>query len=75
MNWQQVIVADPAICGGRPHVRNTRLTVEFILGLKAAGWTEEQILKEYPHISGDDLRAVYSYAQAVMSDELFVPAA
>lgn len=75
MDWQQTIVTDPGVCGGRPRVKNTRLTVEFLLGLKAAGWGETQILENYPSLKPDDLRAVYAYAQSIMRDELFVPAA
>jgi len=75
MDWQQVITTEEAICGGRPRVKNTRLTVEFLLGLKATGWTEAQIMENYPSLKTDDLRAVYAYAQAILKDELFVPAA
>ena len=60
MDWKSRIESDPAICGGRPRVKGTRLTVEFLLGLKAAGWPETQILDEYPHLSAEDLRAVFA---------------
>ena len=64
MNWTDRIGSDAAICEGRPHVKGTRLTVEFLLGLKAAGWTETLILESYPQLSEDDLSAVFSFAQA-----------
>jgi uncharacterized protein (DUF433 family) len=44
MDWKNHIESTPGICGGRPHVKGTRLTAEFLLGLKAAGWAETQIL-------------------------------
>ncbi len=75
MDWKQLIVTDPEICGGRPRVRDTRLTAEFLLGLKAAGWQEQQILDNYPTLSADHLQAVYAYAQAILRDESFLPAA
>ncbi len=75
MDWQHDIVTGAATCGGRPRVKNTRLTVEFLLGLKAVGWSEAQILDEYPAVIAEQLLAVYAYAQAIVKDELFVPAA
>ena len=45
----------------------------FLLGLKAAGWTEAQILENYPSLTNEDLCAVYAHAQAIIKDEAFVP--
>jgi uncharacterized protein (DUF433 family) len=73
MDWTDRIVTDADICGGRPRVRGTRITVEFLLGLKAAGWSEEQILENYPHLTREDLQAVFAYAQAILQDEVFIP--
>ncbi|MCD6705337.1 MAG: DUF433 domain-containing protein [Thiobacillus sp.] len=73
MNWKSRIESDPAICGGRPRVKGTRLTVEFLLGLKAAGWPEIQILDEYPHLSAEDLRAVFAFAQSMIEEETYLP--
>ena len=75
MDWKERIVTDADTCGGRPRVKGTRLTVEFVLGLKAAGWSEQQIMEEYPDLSQDDLRAIYGYAQAILQDDSFLPAA
>ena len=73
MEWKTRIEADPAICGGRPRVKGTRLTVEFLLGLKAAGWPEEQILDSYPHLCEQDLLAVFAFAQALIEEEKYMP--
>lgn len=73
MDWKSRIESDPAICGGRPRVKGTRLTVEFLLGLKAAGWPETQILDEYPHLSAEDLRAVFAFAQSMIEEETYLP--
>lgn len=73
MNWAARIESNPDICGGRPRVKGTRLTVEFLLGLKAAGWSEAQILEGYPHLCDDDLRAVFAFAQALLEEEKYRP--
>lgn len=75
MNWSERIVTDAGTCGGRPRVKGTRITVEFLLGLKAAAWSEEQILENYPHLTREDLQAVFAYAQSILEDESFVPVA
>ncbi len=74
MDWTDRIVTNADVCGGRPRVKGTRLSVEFLLGLKAAGWTEQQVLENYPHLAAADLHAVFAYAQAIIQDESFVPA-
>ncbi len=73
MNWMTRIESDADICGGRPRVTGARLTVEFLLGLKAAGWSEAQILENYPHLCDDDLRAVFAFAQAMIEEEKYRP--
>jgi len=49
MDWQPYIHNDPSILVGKPVVRGTRLAVDFLLGLYAAGWSEAQILKTTPY--------------------------
>lgn len=51
------IVADPGILVGKPVVRGTRISVEFLLGLIAAGWTREEIFENYPGVTPDALSA------------------
>ena len=72
MDWKDRIESNLEICGGRPRVKGTRLTVEFLLGLKAAGWSEQMILESYPHITEDDLRAVFAFAQSLIGEESFL---
>jgi uncharacterized protein (DUF433 family) len=52
------IHSDPAILCGKPVVRGTRLSVEFLLELVGLGWTDEQILDSYPRLTPEGLRAV-----------------
>lgn len=73
MDWKDRIESDPAVCGGRPRVKGTRLTVEFLLGLKAAGWSEAQILDSYPHLAAEDLQAVFAFAQSLIEEETYLP--
>jgi hypothetical protein len=51
MNWRDYITSDPAVLAGKPVVRGTRISVEFLLKLLAGGWTRDQILREHPHLS------------------------
>ena len=60
--WQGYIHSDPRILGGKPVVRGTRLAVDFILELFAAGWTEEQLFQAYPALTVDALRAIFAFA-------------
>jgi uncharacterized protein (DUF433 family) len=56
------IVVDPKILAGKPVIRGTRLAVEFILELLAAGQAESEVLTNYPGLSRDDILACLSYA-------------
>ncbi len=73
MNWKDRIVTDSDVLVGKPVIKGTRLSVEFLLGLKAAGWPDEQILENYPQLTADDLHAVYAFAGALIKDEDFLP--
>lgn len=56
------VVLDPAIMGGEPCIRGTRVTVGTIIGLMAAGIDKEEILGLYPYLCADDLLAALTYA-------------
>ena len=66
MDWQERIVADEAVLTGKPVIRGTRLAVEFIIDLLAQGWSEADILANYPRLSTDDIRACLQYAGDVL---------
>lgn len=66
---EDLVVSDPAILGGKPCVRGTRLSVEFLLELVASGATREQILLQYPQLSAEGLAAAFRYAAAVLKGE------
>ena len=73
MNWQERIVIDPGILVGKPIVRGTRLAVEFIVDLLAQGWTEAEVLRNYPGLTREDIQACLSYASAVLRTERVYP--
>lgn len=56
------IKLDPAIMGGKPCVRGTRVTVGTIVGLIAAGNSIEDVLEAYPYLAREDIREALSYA-------------
>lgn len=57
-----LIVADPDMLDGKPCVRGTRLSVEFLLELASSGATPEQILAQYPQLTAEGLSAAFRYA-------------
>lgn len=74
MRWHEYIHSDSSILTGKPVIRGTRLSVEFLLGLLAEGWTEQQILENYPQLSREALRALFAFASECTRDELVYPA-
>lgn len=61
------ISIDPDVMVGKPVISGTRLTVEFILGLLASGWTIEEIMDDYPGITRDDVLACLKYAHDLVA--------
>jgi uncharacterized protein (DUF433 family) len=66
---EDLIVADQQILGGKPCVRGTRLSVEFLLELAASGATQEQILAQYPQLTPEGLAAAFRYAAEALKGE------
>ena len=56
------IVVNPRILGGKPIIKGTRISVEFILDLLASDVSEEDILEDYPHLTKEEIRACLRYA-------------
>ncbi len=74
MNWQNYIVSDKEVLLGKPTVKGTRISVEHIVGLFAQGWTEKEILENFPRLTKESLQAVFSYIQDCINDGLlFTP--
>jgi uncharacterized protein (DUF433 family) len=71
MDWREHIERKPEVMGGRPVIRGTRVTVELLLEWLAAGWTEEEILRNYPRVTVDDLRAVHAFAREIIAEGFY----
>jgi uncharacterized protein (DUF433 family) len=69
------IVLDPAVLAGKPVIRGTRLSVDFVIGLMADGWNEVDILRNYPGITREDLAACLAYARDMLKAEKVYPSA
>ena len=59
MKWQHHIESNPNVLAGKPVLKGTRLSVEFLLSLFAEGWTQEQVLTNYPQLDRAALQAVF----------------
>lgn len=66
------IQIDPAVMMGKPVIRGTRITVELILRKLAEGETEGELLEDYPHLMGEDIRAAIAYGAASVAHEEIV---
>jgi uncharacterized protein (DUF433 family) len=73
MAWQEHITVDPEVLVGKPVIRGTRLAVEFILDLLGQGWSEDQILQNYPGIRREDILACLQYARDMLRTERVYP--
>ena len=73
MDWQKRIAIDSAVLTGKPVIKGTRLSVGFIVDLLAQGWSETEILENYPGITRDDIRACLAYASAALQAEKVYP--
>jgi len=71
MDWHNYIVSDKNILLGKPCIKGTRLSVEFIISLMAQGWTEETILRNYPNLTKEHIQSVFGFIQDCMEDGLF----
>lgn len=75
MDWQRYVVSDPNILVGKATIRGTRISVEMILEDLADGLTEDEILKGYPELNPEAIRAAVAYAAAVVKEDSHRPLA
>lgn len=73
MKWQERIVVDPEIIAGKPVVKGTRIAVEFIVDLLAQGWSQTEIVRNYPGLTEEDILACLNYASVVLRAERIYP--
>lgn len=75
MNYRQYIIRDPAICGGEPVVKGTRVTVRTVLASLAEGMSVAEIVKDFPTLDEQGVCAVIAFAAASAEEDLPVPPA
>lgn len=66
------IIYDPAILGGKPIIRGTRISVEMILEWIASGATRDDIVRKHPHLSAGDVEQALAYAASAVRNEILV---
>jgi len=69
VNLTEHVEINPKILLGKPIIRGTRIPVELIVKLIAQGWKNEEIIKEYPALKEEDIRAALLYAEKVLEEE------
>ena len=69
MDWRNRIVADTDVLVGKPVIKGTRISVELVMDLLAAGYTPDQIRQQYDHLTSDDIHACLAYAREVIGSE------
>jgi uncharacterized protein (DUF433 family) len=73
MAWEDRITLDPAVLAGKPVIKGTRLSVEFVVGVLAEGWSEAEVLRNYPGVTREDVLACLSYAHERLRSERVYP--
>lgn len=66
------ITVNPNILGGKPVIKGTRISVEFILDLLASDVSEKEILEDYPHLTKEDIQACLKYAAHSFKNEIYL---
>jgi uncharacterized protein (DUF433 family) len=73
VHWRERITADPKILVGKPVIKGTRISVEFVIELLAQGWSRQQILDQYDHLRAEDVQACLDYVRELLSTERVFP--
>jgi uncharacterized protein (DUF433 family) len=70
MDWTELITVDPSVCHGQACVRGTRIMVSVVLDNLASGLSEDEILRSYPTLTREGLRAAAAYGAALAREEV-----
>ncbi|MGB3798592.1 MAG: DUF433 domain-containing protein [Lewinella sp.] len=70
IDWREHIEFNSETLRGKPVVKGTRLSVEFLMERLADGWTEAEIMESYPRVTKDTLRAIYAYVYEFLKDSM-----
>ena len=69
MDWHNHLSVNPKVLVGKPFVKGTRIAVEFVVDRLGRGWSREQILGEYDHLTPENIQACLAYASEVLKSE------
>ena len=72
-DYKERIIIDPGILVGKPIIKGIRMAVEFIIDLLANGWTKDEILRNYPGLTPEDIQACLAYASHLLHEEKVYP--
>ena len=72
MDWREHIVVDPDVLVGKPIVKGTRVSVELLLDRFADGWSYDDILEAYPHLTREQVQAAVTFASELFKEEKYV---
>ena len=72
MDYTRHIETRPGVLGGKPIIRGQRISVEMLLSFLAAGWSVDDVLREYPTVTRDDMQAIFALAHELMTEERFI---
>ncbi len=73
IDWKNFVASDPKIHHGEPCIKGTRIPVAILVGSVADGMTIEEVVKEYPQITSEAVRAALAYAADVLRQEILLP--
>jgi len=73
MNYQDHISRDPQICGGEAVIRGTRVTLRTVLASLAEGAGEREIIRSFPALTAEDVRAAIAFAATAAEEDLPIP--
>ena len=73
MTWNDRFTRDPQTCGGQTVIKGTRVTLRTVLASLAEGATPAQIVRDFPSLTDEDVRAVIAFAAASTEEDLPVP--
>ncbi|MGO9111178.1 MAG: DUF433 domain-containing protein [Thermoguttaceae bacterium] len=68
------IESRPSVLGGKPCIKGTRISVEFILELAASGASRNEVVRAYPHLAAEDVEEALQYAAHFLKNEVVLSA-
>ena len=72
MNWKEHIVVNPDVLVGKPIIKGTRISIELLLDCFASGWSYDDILEAYPHLTREQVKAAVAFAAELFKEQRLV---